>query len=94
MRVGSEVHRGAPKWRPNGRQKWLSFGHRAHNVSKRNRVLFTRHKVFERRLSACQLIITKDDGISGTPSFLLNGAKLEGGAWNQIKGKLVEAGAR
>ena len=37
---------------------------------------------------------TKDDGISGTPSFLLNGAKLDGGAWNQIKGKLVEAGAR
>jgi protein-disulfide isomerase len=37
---------------------------------------------------------TKDDGISGTPSFLLNGKKIDGGSWNQIKGKLVEAGAR
>lgn len=37
---------------------------------------------------------TKDDGVSGTPFFLLNGAKLDGGSWNVVKGKLVEAGAR
>jgi protein-disulfide isomerase len=37
---------------------------------------------------------TKDDGVTGTPFFLLNGAKVDGGSWNQIKGKLVEAGAR
>ena len=37
---------------------------------------------------------TKDDGVSGTPSFLLNGAKLDASSWNQVKGKLVEAGAR
>ncbi len=36
----------------------------------------------------------KDDGVTGTPFFLLNGAKLDGGSWNQVKGKLVEAGAR
>jgi len=37
---------------------------------------------------------TKDDGVSGTPFFLLNGAKLDASSWNQVKGKLVEAGAR
>ncbi len=37
---------------------------------------------------------SKDDGVSGTPFFLLNGAKLDGGSWNVVKGKLVEAGAR
>lgn len=37
---------------------------------------------------------TKDDGVSGTPFFLLNGAKLDSNSWNQVKGKLVEAGAR
>lgn len=37
---------------------------------------------------------TKDDGVSGTPFFMLNGAKLDGGSWNVVKGKLVEAGAR
>lgn len=37
---------------------------------------------------------TKDDGVSGTPFFLLNGAKLDGGSWNVVKGKLVEGGAR
>lgn len=37
---------------------------------------------------------SKDDGVTGTPFFLLNGAKLDVGAWNQVKGKLVEAGAR
>ena len=36
----------------------------------------------------------KDDGVSGTPFFLLNGAKLDASSWNQVKGKLVEAGAR
>jgi protein-disulfide isomerase len=36
----------------------------------------------------------KDDNVTGTPSFLLNGAKLDAGSWNQVKGKLVEAGAR
>lgn len=36
----------------------------------------------------------KDDGVTGTPFFLLNGAKLDVSAWNQVKGKLVEAGAR
>lgn len=37
---------------------------------------------------------TKDDGVTGTPFFLLNGAKLDGGSWAQVKNKLVEAGAR
>lgn len=37
---------------------------------------------------------TKDDGVSGTPFFILNGAKLDASSWNQVKGKLVEAGAR
>ncbi len=37
---------------------------------------------------------TKDDGVSGTPFFILNGAKIDGGAWNVVKGKLVEGGAR
>lgn len=37
---------------------------------------------------------SKDDGVSGTPFFLLNGAKLDASSWNQVKGKLVEAGAR
>lgn len=36
----------------------------------------------------------KDDGVTGTPSFLLNGSKIDAGSWNQVKGKLVEAGAR
>ena len=36
----------------------------------------------------------KDDGVTGTPFFLLNGAKLDVAAWNQVKGRLVEAGAR
>jgi protein-disulfide isomerase len=37
---------------------------------------------------------TNDDGVTGTPFFLLNGAKLDASSWNQVKGKLVEAGAR
>lgn len=37
---------------------------------------------------------TNDDGVTGTPFFLLNGGKLDGSSWNQVKGKLVEAGAR
>lgn len=37
---------------------------------------------------------TKDDGVSGTPFFLLNGAKLDASSWVQVKSKLVEAGAR
>lgn len=37
---------------------------------------------------------TKDDKVSGTPYFTLNGAPLNVGAWTQVKGKLVEAGAR
>lgn len=37
---------------------------------------------------------SKDDGVTGTPFFLLNGAKLDVNGWNQVKGKLVEAGAR
>lgn len=36
----------------------------------------------------------KDDGVTGTPFFMLNGAKLDGGSWTQVKSKLVEAGAR
>ncbi len=36
----------------------------------------------------------KDDGVTGTPSFLLNGSKIDASSWNQVKGKLVEAGAR
>ncbi len=37
---------------------------------------------------------TKDDGVNSTPFFILNGAKLDTGSWVQVKGKLVEAGAR
>jgi protein-disulfide isomerase len=37
---------------------------------------------------------TKEDNVSGTPFFLLNGAKLDASSWVQVKGKLVEAGAR
>jgi len=37
---------------------------------------------------------TKDDGVTGTPFFILNGAKLDGSSWNQVKTKLIEAGAR
>ncbi|MGB5078344.1 MAG: thioredoxin domain-containing protein [Sphingorhabdus sp.] len=37
---------------------------------------------------------TKDDGVTGTPFFLLNGSKLDAGSWTQVKSKLVEAGAR
>lgn len=37
---------------------------------------------------------TKDDGVTGTPFFLLNGAKLDASSWVQVKGKLVEGGAR
>lgn len=37
---------------------------------------------------------SKEDGVSGTPFFLLNGSKLDAGAWTQVKSKLVEAGAR
>lgn len=37
---------------------------------------------------------TKDDGVTGTPFFLLNGAKLDASSWVQVKSKLVEAGAR
>jgi protein-disulfide isomerase len=36
----------------------------------------------------------KDGNVTGTPSFLLNGAKLDASSWNQVKTKLVEAGAR
>lgn len=37
---------------------------------------------------------TNDDGVGGTPFFMLNGAKLDVNSWIQVKGKLVEAGAR
>lgn len=37
---------------------------------------------------------TKDDGVTGTPFFMLNGAKLDASSWVQVKSKLVEAGAR
>ena len=37
---------------------------------------------------------TKEDNVSGTPFFLLNGSKLDASSWVQVKGKLVEAGAR
>jgi len=37
---------------------------------------------------------TKDDGVTGTPFFILNGAKLDASSWNQVKTKLIEAGAR
>lgn len=37
---------------------------------------------------------SKDDGVTGTPFFLLNGAKLDASSWNQVKTRLVEAGAR
>jgi protein-disulfide isomerase len=37
---------------------------------------------------------TKDDGVSGTPFFMLNGAKLDASSWNQVKTKLIEAGVR
>jgi protein-disulfide isomerase len=37
---------------------------------------------------------SKEDNITGTPSFILNGVKIDAGSWTQVKGKLVEAGAR
>jgi protein-disulfide isomerase len=37
---------------------------------------------------------TKEDGVTGTPSFLLNGQKIDASSWNQVKTRLVEAGAR
>ncbi|HEX7753502.1 MAG TPA: thioredoxin domain-containing protein [Novosphingobium sp.] len=41
---------------------------------------------------------TQEDGekfaITGTPTFLLNGAKIEGNTWEEIKAKLEAAGAR
>lgn len=37
---------------------------------------------------------TNEDGVTGTPFFTLNGAKLDVNSWVQVKGKLVEAGAR
>jgi protein-disulfide isomerase len=37
---------------------------------------------------------TKDDNVTGTPSFMLSGSKIDAGSWTQVKGKLVEAGAR
>lgn len=37
---------------------------------------------------------SKDDGVSGTPSFMLNGSKIDASSWTQVKSKLVEAGAR
>lgn len=36
----------------------------------------------------------KEDGVSGTPTLILNGTKLSGGSWNSTKTKLREAGAR
>ena len=33
-------------------------------------------------------------GVTGTPTFFLNGSKLEGSAWSAIEPKLQEAGAR
>ncbi|MEP7350657.1 MAG: thioredoxin domain-containing protein [Sphingorhabdus sp.] len=36
----------------------------------------------------------KEDGVTGTPYFTLNGAPLNVNAWPQVKGKLQEAGAR
>ncbi|MGL5837651.1 MAG: DsbA family protein [Sphingorhabdus sp.] len=32
--------------------------------------------------------------VTGTPTFFLNGVRLDVGAWPQVKGKLMEAGAR
>jgi protein-disulfide isomerase len=37
---------------------------------------------------------SQEDGISGTPTLLLNGTKLEGGKWSAIKVNLKNAGAR
>ena len=37
---------------------------------------------------------SKEDNVTGTPSFLLNGSKIDAGSWTQVKSKLVEAGAR
>jgi protein-disulfide isomerase len=32
--------------------------------------------------------------VTGTPTFFINGAKLDVSSWPQVKGKLMEAGAR
>ena len=37
---------------------------------------------------------TKDEGISGTPTFILNGRKLAGNTWPAVKPELERAGAR
>ena len=36
----------------------------------------------------------EDFNIEGTPTFLLNGQKIEGTNWTMVEAKLKEAGAR
>jgi protein-disulfide isomerase len=38
--------------------------------------------------------VMKEGKVTGTPTFFLNGARLDTSAWPQVKGKLMEAGAR
>lgn len=46
------------------------------------------------KLSKISESYSTDDKISGTPTFLLNGNKLEVSAWSELEPKLQRAGAR
>jgi protein-disulfide isomerase len=46
------------------------------------------------KLSKISESYSTDDKISGTPTFLLNGTKLEVSAWSELEPKLQRAGAR
>lgn len=46
------------------------------------------------KLMADTQVAVKDYDIQGTPTFLINGQKVEGTNWNMVETKLKEAGAR
>ncbi len=46
------------------------------------------------KLMADTQIAVKDFDIQGTPTFLINGQKIDGTSWNMVETKLKEAGAR
>ncbi len=46
------------------------------------------------KLMADTQVAVKDLDIQGTPTFLINGQKIDGTSWNMVETKLKEAGAR
>ncbi|APG62276.1 hypothetical protein LPB140_05060 [Sphingorhabdus lutea] len=46
------------------------------------------------KLIAVTKTASKDKGVTSTPSFFINGVKLDAATWPQVKEKLQEAGAR